>query len=251
MGAIGCCQDSGVEVGRVSAFFIGGRGMVRDIKRLMETIEIPSEDNVLIEECINTFKKEQEYNENIVADIFEKYNKFTETDIVMRVTVLNSIYGTHLANVPKDGNGVVDIRTVAKCIMELENDFKKIEADSGKEVSEDIINLVEKIRSTKNGYNDVYSFATKYCAWSFLDKNIPIVDSKVKDMLYRYSKKQESGMKPFKQDELLDYRRFVEIYKDFITNVIRNENIRYKEVDMFLWQYAKNIEDEFGLKVGL
>lgn len=86
-----------------------------------------------------------------------------------------------------------------------------------------------------------YSFATK--VYSFVKKkecpsDYPIIDSNVCTLLYYYLKKRK---KPVNKTEWTDYCKFKKAYKSFVDEYSLDE-IPYREIDIFLWTYAKAIQ---------
>lgn len=141
-------------------------------------------------------------------------------DILLKVSVLNDFYSTR----------IFDTYSVAKHIHELDIDERL--------KSEDLC-LVKDITEVKLSNGETrkcYSFATKYCS-HHKPKKFPIYDSNV-DKVLRYFRKRDCFTK-FKNDDLKDYRKFVEIINAFMSYYDLNE-FSYKELDRYLWQLGKD-----------
>ena len=196
--------------------------------------KIPNDD--LINQFIKEFKDKESQNEKVVQLAFDTYDNSTLEGILIKVILLNQIYSAGLADNQlsdekrkefdiKDKKYTVDVRTMAEHIKGLAEEFEKCKTD------EDIIGLVGKVRAI-NKYKDSYSFATKYVAWSFSksELNAPIVDSYVKAVLE-------------------DYKQFCKVFNAFKDKYGQRKSS--KEMDMFLWAYAKYyLLGDRGVKFG-
>ncbi len=92
---------------------------------------------------------------------------------------------------------------------------------------------------SKSGSNNKkrrnYSFASKYCHWHQPDK-YPIYDNLVENMLWAYHKHFNFGT--FRRDDLQYYCQYKEIMDDFKKDYGLTR-FSYREIDKFLWKYAK------------
>ncbi len=226
----------------------------KKLNKYMGRISIP--DDNLIQRFISIYNKEQEDVDKVVKEVFNTYDDSSFSNILIKVIVLNMLYNTMLLSKDNVINARrADVIIMAKHIYKnCADELRRIKEKNGENIEDDVICLVEKMRKVKKtkreekrkgigrDYFDEYSFATKYCAWSIGVSKVPIVDSKVKGMLYLYSMKVGTQYFDIKPKELLDYRYFVKKYNEFINTYFSKNYVDYKEVDKFLWQYAKCIE---------
>ncbi len=215
--------------------------------------KIPNDD--LINQFIKEFKDKESQNEKVVQLAFDTYDNSTLEGILIKVILLNQIYSAGLADNQlsdekrkefdiKDKKYTVDVRTMAEHIKGLAEEFEKCKTD------EDIIGLVGKVRAI-NKYKDSYSFATKYVAWSFSksELNAPIVDSYVKAVLYWFNVAYSFCDFDFTKTSLEDYKQFCKVFNAFKDKYGQRKSS--KEMDMFLWAYAKYyLLGDRGVKFG-
>lgn len=217
-----------------------------------------------ISEIIKTFEKNEKLKEKALTCLFNTFKSNTDQkEVFLKVVALNKMYNAGLTDsepgeqklkeFEKSGNQPVNVFEMTNRILELgDNGF---EQKNGKE-KEQIISLVnslmqtdEKAANDKKRYKKAYSFATKYVAWTFKDKNspVPIYDSKAADLLYYCNNNVNENLrfygKTISWNDLLNYEEYYNIYKKFI-EVFGLEDKTYKDVDKFLWQYAKIIEEK-------
>ena len=198
----------------------------------------------------------------VSEDILQKYFQDDEklklnTDIetvLIKVTLLNAFYRTAINN--------IHLVAVARYIQSLDIDSKL--AIYGEEPNFELINEIAYMRENdyvkfpvkrRNGYNNemnnLYSFATKYCAWH--KPNIyPIADSYTKGVLYRifhdnqgfrdFMKKREPILIKITQEDLNDYKKYYCVckgLKDYINTKYKQYGLlSFKNLDIFLWSYG-------------
>lgn len=187
-----------------------------------------------VERYLNKWNKLENYSlqEDALNRLFFEYapqNVDTE-DVLLKAAALNDFYSTN----------ILDIYTVAKHISQLKID------DS---LNKGTIELIDKIRKVviDNKERNFYSFATKYCSHHKPDV-YPIYDRYV-DKVLRYLRNTYQ-FSDFINDELKDYKRFVEIIDDFKSFFGLNE-FSYKKIDRYLWlvgkeQFSDNKEQSEG-----
>ena len=225
--------------------------MASSVEEIMKTIEIPNEENRILNDCVVQFDEEQKTNEETVESVFSLYDNSSKSNILIKVIILNNRYSVGLNDNPlskdkikeydeKEKKYPVDVMTMAKHIYNNRKEFNNVKT------TDEVIGLVETIRNI-SGFQDAYSFATKYCSWSFRTLDVPIVDSYVKGLLYRLNKKY-GFTKTFTQADLNDYRTYKEIYVAFV-KACGLQSKKYKDIDKYLWQYAKNMLTEKGLDI--
>lgn len=127
--------------------------------------------------------------------------------------------------------------------------------------SDDFSEIIKYIKDFGDEYKSVCSFASKYVFWTFyVDDNnvkIPIYDSKARTLLYYIFKFNETNKNNYSnyfvyddkitQNYFCDYEKYCQAYEKFI-EVFGLQNMTYKDADKFLWQYAKDIEEEISNK---
>ena len=137
--------------------------------------------------------------------------------------MLNDFYSTN----------IFKVYPVAKHITKINNDDDDLKNGE--------LSLVNKIAKVKLGKGNnkttkhLYSFATKFCHHH--NSNFPIYDYYVDEMLRYFRNKYQNQFK-FKNDELKNYDRFVEILKKF-QEVFNLSNFSLKEIDRYLWLAGK------------
>lgn len=157
-----------------------------------DDIVLPTPD--FIDKKIKEFDNNEQLNEKALELLFNTFKSNTdEKEILLKVVTLNNRYSAGLTdnflskekcdiyekeNKDKPTNVIVMTKHIAE-IESQQNYFSE---------EDDPISIVKELRHIE-GYQDSYSFATKYVAWTFRDKNIPIVDGYVKKLLYSINKK--------------------------------------------------------------
>ena len=171
---------------------------------------------------LNKWNGLENYNlqEDALNRLFFEYapkNDNTE-DILLKAAALNDFYSTN----------ILDIYSVAKHIRQLKIDDYLAEGKP---------ELVDKLRKVviDDKERNLYSFATKYCSHHKPDV-YPIYDRYV-DKVLRYLRNTYQ-FSNFRNDELRDYKRFVEIIDDFKAFFGLNE-YNYKKIDRYLWLVGK------------
>lgn len=162
--------------------------------------------------------------EEAINTLFKQYPKCNDIkSTIIKCSVLNDFYSTN----------IFKVYPVAKHITKINNvddDLKNGE-----------LSLVNKIAKVKLGKGNnkttkhLYSFATKFCHHH--NSNFPIYDYYVDEMLRYFRNKYQNQFK-FKNDELKNYERFVEILKKF-QEVFNLSNFSLKEIDRYLWLAGK------------
>ena len=218
-------------------------------KYTRDDIEEPT--TIIVNNCIYNFDRTEETNENNVAMTFNAFNCDTIEHIFAKVVVLNNIYCAGLHNNRKDGEKYVqrkfvDVKMMTDYIYENRALF-----NGEKKSRETVIQWIDTARNhfIQLDKNSPHSFLTKYCAWSFLDLNLPIVDSHTKGMLYYmdqlYSYYKDVKGKHFTQDQIRyeKYAFFCEVYDTFVEfykDELPCEKTKHKDIDKYLWYYGKH-----------
>ena len=141
--------------------------------------------------------------------------------ILLKASALNDFYSTN----------IYKTYAVAEHIYELDIDERLRDGD---------LKLVEDIADTKVSEGKTryfYSFASKYCSHHQPDK-YAIYDSYVDEML-RYFRRTD-GFAKFKNEELRQYDRFMEIIAQFREHYhLDAGEFSRRDIDRYLWQLGK------------
>ena len=138
------------------------------------------------------------------------------SDVLLKTASLNDFYSTN----------IFKIYPLARHIVELDIDGRLRAGD---------LSLVTDIQRVSGTNRNFYSFASKYCS-HHRPLVYPIYDSYV-DKVLRYYRRLD-GLAKFRNDELKDYERFVELLNKF--RLFYNlEEYGLKEVDKYIWQLGK------------
>ena len=150
-------------------------------------------------------------------------NKTIE-DILLKVSTLNDFYSTNIFNT----------YSVAKHILRCDIDKRLSEGDPT------LVNEIAKVRvkgkkGSKGRVINFYSFATKYCT-HHQPESFTIYDYYVERVLVHFRRVHEFAA--FKKDDLKDYRRFLELIREFRSFYGLGE-FTMREIDIFLWLTGK------------
>ena len=155
----------------------------------------------------------EEALEKLFKELCPKNNDLS--DILIKCSVLNEFYSTN----------VYHINNLAEHIKNLNIDTRLINGD---------ITLVNEIAKVP-GRPRYYSFATKYCSHHF-SKIFPIYDNNV-ELVLKYFRETD-GFTSFKNEDLKDYLKFVEIINSFRIKYGLTQ-FDYKKLDIYLWLLGK------------
>lgn len=188
--------------------------------------------NKLVDKYVEKSKKEKQFymTDGAISNLMQKFpeNKIFE-DILLKVTVINSLYSTNIFGIMK----------VAEHILELNLDSSLFKGEP------DVVHQIAQghgISKPKgNGDRNFYSFASKYCSWHNPDK-YPIYDSYVSSILNEYRKGYQDFQ--FEPEELKNYTKFKQIVENFKSHFSLRHPV--KEIDKFLWLYGQ----EHSLLIG-
>lgn len=184
-------------------------------------VPIPSEES--IRKYLNKWQTLEKYTltEGALGLLFRKLcpdNSGIES-VLLKVSALNDFYSTN----------IYDTYSVSKHILSLNIDSRLDSKDLG------LVNEIAAVK-LKGKVRNFYSFASKYCSHHKPD-NFPIFDSFVEKMLKYYRKTDRFDM--FRNDELRDYGRFIEIIESLRT-FYRVDEFSLRELDIFLWLAGKD-----------
>jgi hypothetical protein len=175
----------------------------------------------LVNEYVTKFQADAEVSssDKALVHLIDQFpNNTNREHVLLKVAVVNSLYGTN----------VWAIYNMAQHILDLKID-KRLE-DGDPSLVTDIHCLTVKGKTRHH-----YSFATKYCSWHN-QKAFPVYDQYVQKTLQEY-KKQYAFYK-FKQADLRDYPTFKSVI-DAFCNWFNLNNFSYKGIDEFLWTYGR------------
>lgn len=197
----------------------------------MEIIKEISLD--LVNEKIRKFKDNERNGEKTLQMLFDDYTDNSDFRKVMAKTiVLDHIYSTRIR--------YKDMPYVAQNIV---NNHKRIDEllRSGKREYE-LYKIIAYINI--DGVYNAYSFATKYL--SFINKELyPIMDSYSRGLLKDY-REIYPDIPQIKGEK--NYESFCVAFDAFRKKVISITGCYFsaKEIDMFIWQYAKDLKKDKG-----
>ncbi len=190
-------------------------------------------DTELVKNYVTKFDTDNDrsdyYKDETIKNLFAAMpNNTVLEEVLAKVTLLNSFYSTQIKN--------KDLINVAKDIIDLKIDSKI----QGETVDVDVVN---QIAYTHKDYpNSLYSFASKYCSFHNPEK-FPIADSYSKGMLYYMNNCDNDNLHffphKFSQKDLNNYLNYIKVYNEFIKH-FKLGKMTYKEIDKYLWKYAKD-----------
>ena len=195
-------------------------------------------------------QKDIKLQEDLLTKVFQK-NTITKENknldiILMKVTMLNSFYSTMIKN--------KDLVAVARYIECLGID-ERLAQYGDKPNIELVYELAYGIRDyvIKKDINNIYSFASKYCAWH--EPNLyPIVDSYTKGMLYQINGELDLWSKIVRKNSewctrvthkaLNHYDVYYDLYMGVLSYVKKEYKLTLslKQLDIFLYEYGKEYE---------
>jgi hypothetical protein len=168
--------------------------------------------------------------DNAIRSAFLEVNNTDIKIVRARVTLVNSLYHTHISDIEKVSKHIVE-----KAINEgLDSKIMSSEECKNKEAVE-LISNVQKLHLPRNVVS-IYSFATKYCSFHNPTK-FPIYDSNVEWVLKYYRK---NGPLEFKKvEDLKNYSIFKKVIDDFMEYYGWDSKYKYKKIDEYLWELGR------------
>lgn len=217
----------------------------------MRMIEIPTSSQ--IEDCIKQFNEEQATAEKAISTAFRALNNSDPENILIKVILLNDLYSAGLNSNAPGAETLLKKRETGKKLMpgvmlaaekicayerECRFDGCASKADAAKLIADFVV--------FDAPYSKPYSFITKYCSFRLPELQLPIADNYVRALLLLLNEKlqKENGIgfnEPFKNADLNDYSRFCGVVENFTARYAPDRAA--KDVDKFLWQYAKNLKN--------
>ena len=208
---------------------------------------------IIIEQYIKEFKISERAKEAALEKLFLQYPENKDlSDVVIKITTLNSLYSTRLNNNrdnrKKDINDrknktIIDVVSLAEHIIKNKelDDWMMSNDEEQRKKAFNYIALKDNFELPQ--FKKCPSFASKYCSWH--NKNgYPIMDSITRKALYKINKSQESvfSFKEIKTISSLDdyniYYKASRCFRDYVNETFLKK-YTFKEIDMFLWKYGK------------
>ncbi len=190
--------------------------------RKIPTVQCPRPSDTIVRGYLSEWKHLEKYRlqEASLGLLFRDLCPRNEQieHVLLKVCALNDFYSTN----------IFDTYSVAKHILDKNVDSRLSSGD---------LSLVNDIAlvSIKSKTKNFYSFASKYCS-HHLPNDFPIFDSFVEKVLLNHQRSDR--FTEFKKPELRDYKRFIEIIRNFKT-FYHLERFTLREIDIYLWLAGK------------
>ncbi len=189
-------------------------------------------DKSMIIKCMNVFNSNWQYAEpdKAINRAVKDYSNNTDfAEVILKATLINSIYSTQIFDILSMANHIVNI-------VKLNNMLNE-----GDKRAVDCIRIGAGIIVKKSGKErDNYSFATKYCSFHNPNK-YPIYDSAISNLLIRANKDYKWISKITDEKLGMNFKEY-SYYVDFLDKFLETVDIDkfgYREADKGLWIYAK------------
>lgn len=199
----------------------------------------------LVRDNINKFIKNENDGEETLRMLFNDYQDNGDfRHVMVKATVLDNIYST--------GIRYVDFPFVIKNIVDKHERIDELLKSSEREY--ELYYLIafnnytfKNSKGEDENVHNAYSFATKYL--SFTKPNLyPIMDSYSKELLNKFCKSYSEL--PELSTDTIKYEIFCktfDAFRDLVNKIVKDETKHEytpKEIDMFLWQYAKDLKKD-------
>lgn len=175
-----------------------------------------------VDDCLAEFARLEKYqlHESALALLYRELCPRHDDlpKVLLKVSALNDFYSTN----------IYDTHAVAKHIVQVNPGAGIEQGDPAVVNSLSVVTIGGKRRSC-------YSFATKYCS-HHNPEAFPIFDSFVQKMLTHFRRKDKFAS--FKNDELKDYPKFVEIIGCFQRHYDLDART-VRDIDIYLWLAGK------------
>lgn len=171
------------------------------------------------------FRKEYSVIDNALCNLFRVMNKNDMDEVMIKVTALNELYSTNI-------NGVKNLEIIAEIIYNTEGLDKMIKDGD--------MNAVDIIGQTKEGINNAYVFASKYC--SFHEPNKYLIFDACSWLALRNICKEYQFETQLTKNPTMNFEAY-KLYCEAVHELIKKFSITcsYKEIDEYLWMTG----DEF------
>lgn len=182
--------------------------------------------NELIEQKSEEYKKKYSLIDKALFELFESMNQNTSLEeILIKVTALNSLYSTNIS-------GYKNLEMISKIIYESRNMDELIDAGD-----KEAVNIIGQ---TREGMNNAFVFASKYCSFHQPEKFL-IFDSYSWFALRTICGELGIDHK-LKSNPTMDFDAYNK-YCKCVDNIINEYGLihDYKKIDEFLWMKGKTL----------
>lgn len=184
------------------------------------------------------------YDEFLDELFLKQEYKKNESDIFIRVKILDSFYSTNLKEGTDDMVHNIKyiknfIKRIKKGDLSLINDISNVKSNRHKTKNSKELKDSKDKRDSKNST----SFASKYCN-RYNDKKFPIYDKYVRQMLVLINKVTNFNDGKLTLSQISDYKEYCKIIDKFIerfNKLNRDQTMDYKLFDRYIWTWAKEI----------
>lgn len=190
-------------------------------RKILPTPDAPTSD--LVRSYINDYQRIERFmrGDDAIQCLVRQFPQSrTLYEVLAKVCVINNLYST----------GIAATFEMAEHIIRKNVDDALTAGD---------IDVVDKISYLTIGgrTRHNYSFATKYCAWH-QPEHYPIFDNFVRLMFIAYKDKDKFAT--FEGEGLRRYSEFKRVFCEF-KNYYQLKEFSYRELDLFLWGYGKEL----------
>ena len=182
----------------------------------------------LVEKNIRKFAENEKDKEETLKMLFREYRDNSDiSGVMIKTAVLNCLYSAGVKN--------IYVPDVARNIYENHEELDELLNTGKREYKAyDLIAFVKK-----DGVNNAYSFASKYLSFS-CPELYPVMDRYSRELIDQYTEYYPEIPKIQNKNS---YKEFCAAFDVFHGIVNRRTGDVYsaKRVDMFIWQYAKDL----------
>ena len=206
-------------------------------KTMAKKVELTKNQLANVAELFEEIPNSQIIDKTINNAISKYRNNNNQSNVYIKVVLINVLYKTAIINTPKLANHIFN-----KC-KEIDKKLKKGD-----------ISVIDDIRhGHKIGTNgeskkerDFYSFATKY-AHFHNPKAFPICDNRVIRLLAQANRQLLFYDSKFSQKGLRDYQKYKSVI-DSLAERLCISGWGYKKIDQGLWLWARNLYNPESFK---
>ncbi len=184
-------------------------------------------NKALIDKYIGVFIHKEKVKDETLEMLFSDYKDNGDVrNVTIKTIVLDTLYNTRMR--------IVDRPYVIQHIVDSHKTIDGLLASGKREY--ELFDIIANI--PVNGVNNQYVFASKFLSFSN-QKLYPIMDSFSCSFFNQYS---EINPTVPKNNGVKDYRSFCTAFDMFhkLVNELAQHEYTAKEIDMFIWQYAKD-----------
>lgn len=194
-------------------------------------------------EYFKGFQEKYGRSEAALVMLFKDKENYNSDMLFARVALLDRVYSTRLRN--DENDDVVHIEKMVNYLYESRERLKEIFSCSNSDPYE-AVKAVMGVSYDEKGikrFNNVYSFATKYCSFMNPDK-YPIYDSHVKEAIKKLLPDSKSiEVYANSLDELNKQEGYHNLCKAIIEikeNVFSENSWSTRDIDKILWMSQKH-----------